>query len=206
MKTIILFITSMALIFSISAQTDHFTVRVDGLGCPFCAYGLEKKFSEVEGIENIEVNLKEGVLTYDVPASLKMDFATVNKLIDDAGYTTIFVEVKRADGESKRLEKGDGDGNSNNSSATEASFTVHGNCGMCKDRIEKAANSVRGVKSAKWDDGVQKLEVVFDSEQVKTERIHRAVAGAGHDTEEVRARDRVFNNLPECCKYDRPAN
>ena len=30
---------------------DQFEVQVDGLGCPFCAYGLEKKFKEFKGIK-----------------------------------------------------------------------------------------------------------------------------------------------------------
>ena len=29
-------------------------------------------------------------------------------------------------------------------------FKVAGNCEMCEKRIEKAANSVKGVKSAEW--------------------------------------------------------
>ncbi|GAI85366.1 unnamed protein product [marine sediment metagenome] len=32
----------------------------------------------------------------------------------------------------------------------ETSFKVYGACGMCKNRIEKAANAVDGVQSAEW--------------------------------------------------------
>ena len=46
--------TSLLLIllmgFTLNAQNskdrDSFEIQVDGLGCPFCAYGLEKKFKE----------------------------------------------------------------------------------------------------------------------------------------------------------------
>jgi len=31
------------------------------------------------------------------------------------------------------------------------SYGVRGNCGICKNTIEKAANSVEGVTTANWD-------------------------------------------------------
>ena len=44
MKNIILFIIlSSQFLFG---QNDQFTLRVEGLGCPFCAYGLEKKIQK----------------------------------------------------------------------------------------------------------------------------------------------------------------
>ncbi len=37
-----------------------YKVYVDGLSCPFCAYGIEKKFSKVKGVEKIDIDLKTG--------------------------------------------------------------------------------------------------------------------------------------------------
>jgi Cu(I)/Ag(I) efflux system membrane fusion protein len=31
--------------------------------------------------------------------------------------------------------------------------------------------------------------------------IQKAIANAGHDTEKIKAEDKVYNTLPECCKY-----
>ncbi|MFT4565961.1 MAG: mercuric ion binding protein [Saprospiraceae bacterium] len=33
------------------ADRDNFTMQVDGLGCPFYAYGLEKKFKKFKGLK-----------------------------------------------------------------------------------------------------------------------------------------------------------
>ena len=44
------------LLSSVKAQEgrmDSFTVKVEGLGCPFCAYGLEKKFKELKGLYDL---------------------------------------------------------------------------------------------------------------------------------------------------------
>ena len=39
---------------------------------------------------------------------------------------------------------------------------VNGNCDMCKKRIEKAAYSVKGVKSATWHADHQDLHLILD--------------------------------------------
>ncbi len=82
-------------------------------------------------------------------------------------------------------------------------FEVAGNCGMCKDRIETAANLVEGVSSAEWNRETKLLEVSYDSSRVNTHKIHMAVAEAGHETKMHKANDVAYNNLPDCCKYER---
>ena len=87
-------------------------------------------------------------------------------------------------------------------SSDHASFKVAGNCGMCKDRIEAAALSVSGVRTAHWDSGSQEIHIDFES-QISLDNVHGAIAEAGHDTELRKAPDEVYNELPGCCLYDR---
>ena len=82
-------------------------------------------------------------------------------------------------------------------------FKVAGNCGMCENRIEKAANSVEGVTSAEWDKETNILEVKFSSDQTDLHKIHMAIDKVGHDTEIHKASDDVYDKLPGCCKYQR---
>ena len=82
-------------------------------------------------------------------------------------------------------------------------FKVAGNCGMCETRIEKAAKSVDGVLSADWDKETKMIEVKFDADKVEIEKVHLAIAKAGHDTKMHKASDEVYDNLPGCCKYER---
>ena len=81
---------------------------------------------------------------------------------------------------------------------------VYGNCGMCKSRIEKAAKGVEGVKKATWDKETKELTVTFDSDATNLESIEKAIADVGHDTENVKAKDEVYEGLHSCCKYERP--
>lgn len=82
-------------------------------------------------------------------------------------------------------------------------FKVSGNCESCETRIEKAANSVDGVKSADWDKETKMIEVSFNPAKTDLHKIHMAIANAGHDTKMHKASKEVYEELPGCCKYDR---
>lgn len=82
-------------------------------------------------------------------------------------------------------------------------FKVLGLCGMCKNRIEKAAFSVRGVRSANWVQEKQMLEVSYRTKRTDQQSIERAVAKAGHDTQNFITSPEIHANLHHCCKYPR---
>jgi copper chaperone CopZ len=80
------------------------------------------------------------------------------------------------------------------------SFSVGGNCEMCKARIEKAAK-VTGVTKAVWDVKTKKLTLTYNPATVKVLTVQKAVAAVGHDAGSVKADGNVYNKLPSCCKY-----
>ena len=82
------------------------------------------------------------------------------------------------------------------------SFGVRGNCGMCKNTIEKAANKVEGVTNAIWDVNKKKIDVSFDDAKTDAMAIHKAIAASGYDTEKVAGSDKAYKGLPGCCQYD----
>ena len=69
------------------AQSDEVKVRVDGLSCPFCAYGLEKKLNDLDGVENINIDLEEGLVTMQVIDGEKISEEDINTKIKEAGFT-----------------------------------------------------------------------------------------------------------------------
>lgn len=85
--------------------------------------------------------------------------------------------------------------------AEKTSFKVYGNCGMCENRIEKAANGVEGVTSANWNRDSEMLTIEYNPEKVDVKDVHKAVAEVGHDTEIMKADDKKYKSLPGCCKY-----
>lgn len=80
---------------------------------------------------------------------------------------------------------------------------VKGNCDQCKRRIEKAAYSVKGVKSAEWHEDDQTLHLIIDETKCSTDDVRAAVAKSGHDTDKVKATEDAYNNLHSCCQYKR---
>ncbi len=80
---------------------------------------------------------------------------------------------------------------------------VNGNCEMCKKRIEKAALSVKGVKSAVWHTDHQDMHLIIDENKCTLEQVHEAVAKAGHDTDKIRAKDEDYEKLHSCCQFER---
>ena len=70
-----IFIILIALLLSATstyAQRDEVTAVVEGLGCPFCAYGLEKKFKKVKGIKHVKILIEEGIFTFSVPSETEL--------------------------------------------------------------------------------------------------------------------------------------
>ncbi len=211
MKKIILFSLFCFIALLSFSQGDQFTVKVSGLGCPYCAYGLEKKFSSVPGIQDIRINMENGVMTYQVPAANAMQQADVLALVKKAGYTVTDLSILRADGTGEVMAvQGTAPGGAGESctakqarKVVKETFAVKGSCGMCKSRIEEAALSVTGVEAASWDAKGQKLTVRFKPNVATFGDIHAAVAKAGHDTAMSKTSEGTYNALPACCLYQR---
>lgn len=89
--------------------------------------------------------------------------------------------------------------------ATET-LKIAGECGMCKKKIETAAKDA-GATYAVWNTDSKILTVKYNSQSTNSAKIQQKIADAGYDTPKFRAADEAYNNLEQCCQYDRqPAN
>ncbi len=64
-----------------------YELRVDGLACPYCAYGIEKKLKKTKGVEKIDIDLNKGVVRVKVAAGVRLTESQMANLINDAGFT-----------------------------------------------------------------------------------------------------------------------
>ncbi|WP_395045134.1 heavy-metal-associated domain-containing protein [Flavobacterium sp.] len=80
---------------------------------------------------------------------------------------------------------------------------INGNCEMCKKRIEKAAYSVKGVKSADWNIDDHTLHLIINEEKASVLDVKKAIASVGHDSDEVKATEEQYAKLHGCCMYER---
>jgi len=85
-----------------------------------------------------------------------------------------------------------------------AAFTVSGECGMCKKKIETAARQA-GATYAAWSPQSKILKVTYNASGSNISTIKEAIAKSGYDTPGYRATDEAYNSLDECCQYPRDA-
>ena len=203
-KISIILILILVNIMTVNAQQslDKFEVQVDGLGCPFCAYGLEKKFKEFKGIKEVKIDIETGNFTFAYPSEAKLGLDAVEKQVIKAGYTPIAGSVTRANGNIEAMHQAEAV-QANGATTKHATTRVAGNCEMCKARIEKAALQHLGVSAASWNKDTKLLEVDYNSDTTSLEAIEKSIANMGHDTEHHQAHQDAYENLPACCHYER---
>ena len=75
------------------AGSKEVNIRVDGLACPFCAYGLEKKLKKLEGVEKIKIFINEGKITLALKDGVSISKEEIEKAVDEGGFTPREIEI-----------------------------------------------------------------------------------------------------------------
>lgn len=83
---------------------------------------------------------------------------------------------------------------------TTVQFRVEGACEMCKERIEEAAKG-KGVQKAEWDIDSKMLTLHYFPAIANVNKIKDRIVEAGHDLLNKKAKNNIYNALPECCHY-----
>ena len=85
-------LVSLAFLFSLliasaKAQVERIELRVDGLACPFCAYGLEKNLKALKGVDQIDIDLDGGLATLIPKKGAHISLDRMTQAVQDAGFT-----------------------------------------------------------------------------------------------------------------------
>ena len=80
-------ILGLALMQSAWAASTNYEMRVDGLACPFCAFGIEKKLKAIDGTSDIKVDLDKGVVSVNMAEGKSLTEEQLKKLYNDSGFT-----------------------------------------------------------------------------------------------------------------------
>jgi len=72
-----------------SADEDEavYTLQADGLACPFCAYGIEKQLSRIDGVESVETAVNTGTVVITMKPGARLDEADAKRAVEAAGFT-----------------------------------------------------------------------------------------------------------------------
>lgn len=83
-----LLVLTTGLLFSLSALADDtYVLGVDGLACPFCAFGIEKRLNKVDGVTDIEVDIADSVVRVTLQDGKTLTEAQACQAVKEAGFT-----------------------------------------------------------------------------------------------------------------------
>ena len=72
---------------AVLAGSHVYKLHVDGLACPFCAYGVEKQVGGLDNVKSAEILIDEGIVAVTMASGKTLDEANAKQAISDSGYT-----------------------------------------------------------------------------------------------------------------------
>ncbi|MDD3765441.1 MAG: heavy metal-associated domain-containing protein [Pseudomonadota bacterium] len=91
MKILLLLFALMLPVAAFAAEQTY-RLRVDGLACAYCAYGLEKALMKVDGVEHVDVDFEQGAVIVDTARDVGFSEDQLRRMVNDAGFTLRGVE------------------------------------------------------------------------------------------------------------------
>ena len=68
-------------------QIESATVMVEGLACPFCVFGIEKRLKKVEGVGGVDVDIKSGEVSLRASEGESIAVVEIPGAVEKAGFT-----------------------------------------------------------------------------------------------------------------------
>jgi len=156
-----------------SGKQQKVTLRVDGLACPFCAYGMEKKLKRIDNLEKLDIKINDGLVILYFKAGAKIDKGLISKKVKDAGFTPKEITIE---GESKQEEKA--------MQKKQVTLSIEGmSCDGCVSRVEKALAKIECVQDIKVSLSDAKASFVCTNEKTDADTFVDAIEKLGFEAE-----------------------
>ncbi|MBL4575911.1 MAG: cation transporter [Opitutaceae bacterium] len=75
------------------AEVSHVSIAINGLGCPFCVYGLEKQLKKVDGVKKVDIELKTGLAFVTLENGTYPNISMFQNAVKKAGFTPQAVQI-----------------------------------------------------------------------------------------------------------------
>ncbi len=108
---IFILISGVNLFAQSKTELNQVEVKIAGLSCPFCAYGLEKKVKKIDGAQDIKIDVKNGTLTFSLEEGKTVSEQKVKNTVKDAGFTTKEIQFKKVTQQKDKKNKNENDQN-----------------------------------------------------------------------------------------------
>ena len=96
MKVHLLLAVSLGLLLHAAPANAAFVsaeLRVNGLSCPFCAFGIEKKLLDVDGVQSVEVFLDDGRIALTFEPENVATVSDLEKAVEKAGFEIVALQL-----------------------------------------------------------------------------------------------------------------
>ena len=71
-------------------------LKVDGMVCPFCAYGLEKRLKEIKSIDEVLIRVSDGLIQIRTKEDQELTDEALREAVKKSGFS--LTEIERLDG------------------------------------------------------------------------------------------------------------
>ena len=71
-------------------------LKVNGMVCPFCAYGLEKRLQEITSIDAVLIRISDGLVQIRTKEDQELTDEVLADVVEKSGFSLI--EIERLDG------------------------------------------------------------------------------------------------------------
>lgn len=68
-------------------SAQEIVIRVDGASCPFCAFGLEKRLGQIEGVAHVRIEMKTGEAIVTLKPGATVSEQALRQAVTEAGFT-----------------------------------------------------------------------------------------------------------------------
>jgi mercuric ion binding protein len=93
-KPLLLLLLLLLLANPLSGQVIKATVAVDGMACPFCGYGIEKRLLKVEAVEKVMIDLVAGEAQVIAEPGRSINVQDIRRAVEKAGFTPGSLEIE----------------------------------------------------------------------------------------------------------------
>lgn len=182
-------------------------MKIDGMTCDHCTARVARALGEVEGVEQIEVELEPGGARFITEGDDEVLSAQVTEAVEDAGYDVLGLDVVSADGDEgadptpsveaatpqevkppeQAVERQDAQPHRHDD---EVSLDVRGmTCASCVARVERSLGEVEGVQSVVVNFATEvakvRLKQAVKPSEATVKSLTEAVERAGYEVERV---------------------
>ena len=79
---------------AVAGDKAAYAIGVDGLSCPFCAYGIEKQLGRIAGVATVSTEIESGTVAVTMEEGATLEESVARKAVENAGFTLRSFERK----------------------------------------------------------------------------------------------------------------